>query len=269
MAHDEYWVAITYDGALRGGGFLLTRYFALTTTCCLPGAVVGDSVELRTADGRPVEGAILDMAEDLGLALLSVRPREDDDYATPLADHASKGDVWHAPYRPGPANALLGGTVGDVSADRRIGDGRAVSVLELASEQEPCAYDTYAGGPVERSGEGADSKLVGILLEPETAGRLGSGGDNPLSAAAIHSVVRVFEDLSALALLNLLGTTAPNRPKRPVVAQVDEEFDRSEQKLRRLRKLETEGLVDPHILRPYQVRVLDDLFDTLREEGEW
>ncbi|WP_416961000.1 hypothetical protein [Streptomyces sp. Agncl-13] len=208
------------------------------------------------------------MAEDLGLTLLSLYPGDGDDYATPLADHATKGDVWHAPYRPGPASALLGGTVGDVSMDRQVGDGHAVSVLELASEQEPCAYETYAGGPVERVGEGTAPKLVGILLEPETAGRLGAGGDNPLSAATIHSVFRVFEDLSAFALMSLLLDGAPRRPRRPAIARVDEEFDLSEHQLRRLRQLETQGLVDPQILRPYQVRVLNDLFDALQEEGD-
>jgi hypothetical protein len=216
MVHEECWVAISHEGALLGGGFLMTRYFALTATGCLAGLGPGDLVQLHTARGVPLNARVVEVAEDVGLALLGLQPPSGADYPTPQADHAVKGDAWYAPYRPGPTVALLTGTVDDVARERHGGDGCAVSVIELSSDQPLLEYGIYAGGPVERRTDGHDTAVLGIILEPEVAGRLRDSGDHRLAAGAIGSVLEVFPELTPRNLLERLGVGSGPRPDPPL-----------------------------------------------------
>ncbi|MFE0258145.1 hypothetical protein [Streptomyces sp. NPDC059010] len=225
MVHEEYWVAITREGAPPGGGFLMTRYFALTATACLPGLEAGDAVQLHTALGLPLKAQVIEVAEDVGLALLSLQPSPQTDYPTPQADHAVRGEAWYAPYRPGPTVALLTGTVDDVAArQRRDGNGCAVSVIELSSDRHPHGYEygVYAGGPVERLTEDRETgPVLGILLEPEIAGRLRDSAEHRLAAGAIDSVMEVFPELTARNLLERLGARGRTRRVAPVPGTAD------------------------------------------------
>ncbi|WP_190217040.1 serine protease [Streptomyces griseosporeus] len=279
MGHEDYWLAISRDGTLLGGGFFVTRFYALTTAACVRGLAPGDAVDLHTATGLPLEGQVFEVADDIGLALLGVRPDPLADYATPQADHAVKGDAWRAPYRPSPVAAALMGTVDAVAHDRRDGDGRPVSLVELTPERGANDYGGYAGGPVERRTEGRDVAVVGILLTPEDACRLRDGAENILTAGAINSAVEAFHALSAEQLMGLLagveevpsaalpptevpGTTpqSPPCPAAPGRAEaVREALDTGRLLLRAFKQMAEESLVDPRDLSPYQIRVLEEI----------
>ncbi|MDX2543461.1 hypothetical protein ACOT81_45230 [Streptomyces sp. WI04-05B] len=257
-------MAISREGTLLGGGFFVTRSYALTATVCLPGLRPGDPVDLYTAHGLPLKALVFEVAEDAGLALIAVLPHPRADYATPQADHAVKGDVWRAPYRPGPTSVLLSGTVDEVTHDRRDGAGRAVSVIELASEQEPCEYGGYAGGPVERRTEGHEPAVVGIVLDPGLARRLREGAENSLAASAISSAVEMFEGLSAQSLMGLLTTgldvRSPIAETPPQASpEVTQAMATARYVLREFKDMADEGLVDPRDVTPYQIRMLDEV----------
>ncbi|GAB2920010.1 hypothetical protein [Streptomyces heilongjiangensis] len=268
-------MAISRDGALLGGGFFVTRYFALTATACLSGAAPGDPVELHTAMGSPLRGVVVEVASGLGLALVGVIPDAAVDYAIPQLDHAVKGDRWKAPYRPGPTKVLLSGTVDDVTE----GAGNGVSVIELTSDQGPGDYTPYAGGPVERRAEGQRSMVMGMLLEPEFAGSLRDGAEELLAAAAIDSVIEAFEGLAAEHLVRgLRGETPPADPLAGCARGgageevspdgVARAFDRARRILRGINELADEGLVDPRDLVPYQIRMLDEIVGAAEDESD-
>ncbi|MFF9622865.1 hypothetical protein [Streptomyces griseosporeus] len=214
MGDEDYWLALSRGGALSGGGFFVTRSYALTSEVCVRGLRRGDPVDVHTAGGLRLEGVLFEVAEDLGLALIGVRPDPLADYATPPADHAVKGDAWRAPYRPSPVAALLRGAVDAVTHDVRDRGGPPLCVLELTSEPALPAYDDYAGGPVERRTEGRAPAVIGVLLWPGTAGRPRAGTDGSLTASALGSAFESFDALSAEKLMGLLceGFAGPARP---------------------------------------------------------
>ncbi|MFE6281652.1 hypothetical protein [Streptomyces sp. NPDC057877] len=270
MGHEEYWVAISDQYGLLGGGFFVTRSYALTSTACLGGRRRGDTVDLRTAGGVPLHGVVAETAEDVGLALIGVLPDPLVDYATPRADHAVKGDTWHAPFRPDLTSGFLNGTVDGVAHDRRNGDGRAVSVIELAGADRDAEYSGYAGGPVERRMDGADPAVVGVVLDPELAVLLREGTGDPLAACAIGSAVGLFEMLSAESLLGMLGAgggeSAATRTAPPPV-EVDQSLDTTRRVLREFKDMADEGLVDPVYLSPMQIRLMEWVVRTAQGEG--
>ncbi|MFE2261229.1 serine protease [Streptomyces griseosporeus] len=287
MGHEDYWLAISQDGTLLGGGFFVTRSYALTSAACVRGVQPGTPVDLHTAAGLPLEGRVLEVAEDVGLALIGVVPDPFADYATPLADHAVKGDAWQAPYRPSPVAAALRGTVDAVTHDRHDGDGRPVCVIELTSDQSPRTLDGYAGGPVERRTDGQDPAVVGVLLAPDFACRLREGADSALTAGAIDSAVEAFDALSAENLMGLLhgvlrddgqqnaGPVAPVAPadeaasvRRP--AERDEAASAARERtrtaldtawtvLREFKQMVDESLVDARSVEPFHIRVLEEV----------
>ncbi|SNX64850.1 hypothetical protein SAMN06272735_6678 [Streptomyces sp. TLI_55] len=276
MGHDDYWVALSHEGALLGGGFFLARSYVLTTTACVQGLVPGDRIDLHTSAGAVLTGMVYEVAEDVGLALVSFLPDPRVDYATPLTDHAVKGDDWRAPYRPGPVAAGLRGTVDEISPDRRIGDGRPVHVIELALDRAVHDYAGYAGGPVERRTDGKVPAVVGIVLDPALARRLRDGAENAVAAGAISSAVEVFEALSAENQLRLL-LGAPPQDAGPDAESPPDEWPapdgRTSRKyasgmslLRGFKRAEAEGVVEAWDLAPVQLRVLHEIVDTWEEE---
>lgn len=274
MGHDDYWVAISREGELLGGGFFVTSSYVLTSTACLPGLRERDLVDLHTAQGLPLVAMVFEVAEDVGLALISVLPDPEADYAAPQAGNALKGDVWHAPYRPGPAKAVLRGTV-DAIRDRQDAGGRSLCVIELAGDPRPGDCDGYAGGPVERRTEGQEPAVIGILLDSEISGRLCEGGEGALAAGSLSSVFEVFERLSAEYLMGLLREevrTAPPFETDSVPADPDEPLRSRKEKVReafetgRFMIREMNGLVaeNPLLARdmgPYHMRLTNEVCD--------
>lgn len=212
MARDDYWVAISRERELLGGGFFVTGSYVLTSTACVPGLRERDPVDVHTAQGLPLRAMVFELAEDVGLALISVLSDPGAEYGAPQADSAAKGDAWYAPYRPGPARAALHGTVDAVVCDRRDGDGRPLCLVELAGDPSLEAGEGYAGGPVERRTAGHDPAVFGILLDAEAAARLSESGEGTLAAGALSSAFEVFGRLSAEYLMGLLSEGLPRRP---------------------------------------------------------
>ncbi|MBQ1093532.1 hypothetical protein [Streptomyces sp. B93] len=285
MGHTEYWVAISHEGTLLGGGLLVTRSCALTSTACLGGRRPGDPVDVHTAQGDLLPGRVDEVADDVGLALICVLPDPHVDCATPRADQVVKGDSWHAPFRPAVTAAYLDGTVDEVAHDRRNGDGRAVSVLELASSRPVAEYDGYAGGPVERRTDVAEPALLGVVLDSEAAALLRDGTEGELAACAIDSAFGLFRALSARALLGALregpwylpdAAPAPRRPaerRRPETGPLpDEGLARSlaatRHVLSEFKDMADEGLVDPLYVSPMQVRLMEWVVRTAQGEEE-
>jgi hypothetical protein len=298
MGHEEYWLAISRDGILLGGGFFVTRSYALTSAACVRDLRPGASVDLHTAGGLPLPGRVFEVAEDMGVALIGVAPDPLVDYATPQADHVVKGDSWCAPYRPSPVAAVLTGTVDAVTDGRRDAGGRPVGVIDLTPDRDVPDHRPYAGGPVERRAEGRDTAVVGVLLDPDHACRLrGTANDSP-AAGAIGSVVAAFRELSPENLLGLLGPNAEGRDEAaraerpaggpgprasagaaapgaappsgaPPVASVGGAprpsgdvrgaLDTAWLILREFKQMADESLVDPRDLPPFQIRVLDEV----------
>ena len=113
----------------------------------------------------------------------------------------------------------------DVAArQRRDGSVCAVSVIELSSDRHPHEYEygVYAGGPVERLTEDRETgPVLGILLEPEIAGRLRDSCEHRLAAGAIDSVMEVFPELTARNLLERLGARGRTRRVTPIPGTTD------------------------------------------------
>lgn len=285
MGRDEYWVAISQDGELLGGGFFFTASLVITTTSCLTGLRVRDTVDLHTAQGLPLEGMVYTVAEDVGLALVSIRPDPQAYTPAPQAGTAVKGDEWHAPFRPGPATVALGGTVDEVAHDRRQGDGRPLCVIELATEREAENYRAYAGGPVERRSDAHDPAVIGILLDPEFTRLLDAGAEDTLAAGALTTAFEVFEELKAEFLLGTMrhGLTAPVPGTVPTPvgepdsmagrrAEALEALEKGRFVMRGMKALESENpLVAPYTAAHYMRvtnQVCDEMFRAMWEEQE-
>ncbi|MFC9854911.1 hypothetical protein [Streptomyces prasinus] len=272
MGLDEYWVAISSGGELLGGGFFFTGSYVLTTMSCLAGLKVHDPVDLHTGRGMPLTGTVHERADDVGLALVRVRPGPEVNPATPQAATAVKGDEWYAPFRPSPATAALGGTVDEVAPGRRHGQGRPLCVIELASEREVEDCTAYAGGPVERSTEGLDPAVVGILLDPEFVRRLDDGAEDPLAAVDLHSAFEMFEALSAESLMRELCVSAappvpeelraPSWEAEPLphhMEQVRQAFEKARFMMREMTGLVEENPLLARGMDPYYMRLTDEV----------
>ncbi|WP_149547104.1 hypothetical protein [Streptomyces marokkonensis] len=280
MGHDDYWVAISREGELLGGGFFVTSSYVLTSTACLPGLRAREPVDLHTARGLPLRAMVYELAEDVGLALVSVLPDPEADCSAPQADSAVKGDGWLAPYRPGPQRTVLRGTVDAVVPDRRDGEGRPLCVIELAGDLPSGDSEGYAGGPVERHTEGQDSAVIGILLDPEASGRLSETGQGSLAAGALSSAFEVFEKLSAEYLVGLLreglpglaefpGTSETRADAAPVGpgplpgrrAEASEVFETGRFMAREMNALAAENPLLARDMRPYYMRLANEVCD--------
>ncbi|MFF9281613.1 hypothetical protein [Streptomyces griseosporeus] len=292
MGDEDYWLAISRDKHLLGGGFFVTRSYALTSAAGVRGLQRGDSVDVHTAGGLDLVGQLFEVAEDVGLALISVLPDPLADYATPLADHAVKGDAWRAPYRPSLLAALLRGTVDAVTDDVRDRDGPPLCVLELTSDRALHAHDDYAhyaGGPVERRTEGRPPAVVGVLLSPDAKSRRRDGAADSLTATALSSAVEAFDALSAENLMGLLCEGLADRAgllrqRTPVPAgqpdaavsagaaasagndevprpvdRARDAFDAAEVMLRSLKQMSDEGVIDARTALPFHVRILEEV----------
>lgn len=286
MGHDDYWVAISREGELLGGGFFVTSSYVLTSTACLPGLRTREPVDLHNAQGIPLRAMVYELAEDVGLALVSVLPDPEADCSAPQADSAVKGDGWIAPYRPGPARTVLRGTVDAVVPDRRDGEGRSLCVIELAGDPPSGTSEEYAGGPVERRTEGQAPAVIGILLDPEASGRLSETGRDTLTAGALHSAFEVFEKLSAEYLVGLLSEGLPTTPAAPddtapvgrprTWSRKREEasatFETGRFMVREMNALAAENPLLARDMRPYYMRlaneVCDEAFRTVWEEPD-
>ncbi|MFD0318071.1 hypothetical protein [Streptomyces flavalbus] len=271
MTHEDYWVVLSQGDQVLGGGFFVTRSYVLTSAARLRGLGCGAPVDVRTAEGVLLRAGVAEVADDVGLALIGVLPDPRVDYATPGADRAVKGDPWHAPFRPDITARFLSGTVDGVVHDRRDGDGRAVSVVELASAGPAVEYGDYAGGPVERRTTGAEPAVVGVVLDPERAVRLREGAEEPLAACAIDSAVGLFETLSAQSLLGMLGALpqeaeAERVPTVPPPVAVDHSLGTTRHVLREFKDMADEGLVDPAFVSPMQIRLMEWVVRTAQGE---
>ncbi|MEU2894457.1 hypothetical protein ACWC4E_06295 [Streptomyces sp. NPDC001273] len=286
MEHDDYWVAISREGELLGGGFFVTSSYVLTSTACLPGLRTRESIDLHTARGLPLRAMVYELAEDVGIALVSVLPDPEADCSAPQADSAVKGDGWLAPYRPGPARTVLRGTVDAVVPDRRDGEGRPLCVIELAGDLPSGSGEGYAGGPVERRTEGQDPAVIGILLDAGAAGRLSeTGQQDALTAGALSSAFEVFEKLSAEYLVGLLSEGLPTTPAVETDAaplgtgtspgrteKASEAFETGRFMVREMNALAAENPLLARDLRPYYMRlaneVCEEAFRTVWEEPD-
>ncbi|MFF9760792.1 MULTISPECIES: hypothetical protein [Streptomyces] len=289
MGRDDYWVAISREGELLGGGFFVTSSYVLTSTACLPGLRTREHVDLHTAQGLPLRAMVYELAEDVGLALVSVLPDPDADCSAPQADSAVKGDGWLAPYRPGPQRTVLRGTVDAVVPDRRDGGGRPLCVIELVGDPPSDGGEGYAGGPVERRTEGQDPAVIGILLDPEASGRLSGTGGGTLAAGALSSAFEVFEKLSAEYLVGLLSEGLPVPPAPPAMRadpappgrgeplrkrreKASEVFETGRFMVREMNALAAENPLLARDMRPFYMRlaneVCDEAFRTLRGEPD-
>ena len=265
MGREEYWVAISQGGVLRGAGFFVTRHYVVTAEGCLGGVGLGGEIELRTAQGLALRGYVDEVTE--GLALVHVMAAPEADYPTPRADRAVKGDDWYAPYRPSPAHARLSGHVDDVVQGRR-----SLTVLELAPEEPQAAgrAEEYAGGPVQRHGAGLEAAVLGVLLTADHARELRGGQGCPLAAGDLGAVIDSFDALNPRRLLGLLTdgpppSTEPS-PAAARRARVEDTLDLTELSLRRLKDWARAGLVEEVDLPPYRIELLETVVQTVKGE---
>jgi hypothetical protein len=213
MIDDEYWVDLCWDDDVLGGAFFVTRYYAMTLAECLSSLEVGARIVLRMVDELrdDVEGVVVDLQPEAGLALISVIARPSQVLPTPRMDHATKGDDWLAPYTPPRVRRKLRGTVDDVVHDHPQ-DGPCRVSIHLVTDEPAKDYAAFGGGPVERVTEEAEQPpLVGVLMSP-TSPRHSLGPPNGVVATSIDSAMEVFPGLSAQGLARSLIADEPAPP---------------------------------------------------------
>lgn len=214
MNEDEYWVDLCQHNAVLGGGFFITRFFVMTLIECVQSLDNGSTLVLELAGEEPVEleGRVVDLQPEAGLALILVVARPSQVLPTPRMDHVVKGDDWLAPYTPPRVRRPLHGTVDDVVHDHAQ-DAPCRTTLQLVLDGPAKDYSAFGGGPVERVTADTEQTLVGVLMGPSSPRWSGPSAADGVIATAIDSAMEAFPGLSALSLAQwLTGSPLPADP---------------------------------------------------------
>ncbi len=223
MNEDEYWVDLCQHDAVLGGGFFITRFFVMTLLECVQSLDGGSTLVLELAGEEPVEleGRVVDLQPEAGLALILVVAPPSQVLPTPRMDHVVKGDDWLAPYTPPRVRRPLRGTVDGVVHDHAQ-DAPCRTTLQLVLDGPAKDYSAFGGGPVERATEDTEQTLVGVLMGSGSPRSAAPSAPDGMIATAIDSAMEAFPGLSALSLAQwLTGTGLP--PAHPATAAPSEE----------------------------------------------
>ncbi len=266
----DYWVEISWQGRRLGGGFAVDRHHILTASHCLRRLDSDDAdLELSFASGEVSPGRVCERDPGADLALITIRNALNGKYALPVADRATRGDRWFAPYRPTTGDPHLSGEVDSGPMAYRCETGHEIEVLQLGCAQRLGSYYGYSGGPIERDKSG-DRVLLGVLLE-QAPDRVDAGrAADVLFAATIAEAIRRFRCLSAERLFKFVSAGMP----APFGCSSDAPFTRDDLpsssdlradvlrwELSRIRQLVTEGVLDEAEMRQVKIERIHRFLD--------
>lgn len=205
MTVTDYWIEISQHGTRLGGGFILTRRYALTALHCIRGIAPEDEdLELLFASGEVARGRVYERSSDADLALIDIIKSRASTLLLPNADRAGRGDLWAAPYRPSAADPYLSGDVLNGAMTYRCEAGHNIEALQLGCSQHLGDYSGYSGGPVERDGSTKEAAVLGVLLEQYPDRQAIERSSDVLFAATIAEALRRFDSLNVNNLLKVL-----------------------------------------------------------------
>jgi len=203
----DYWVSISWQGKRLGAGFLLTRHHVLTASHCLRGLRADDEdLELSFANGKVILGRVGERSARADLALIDILEPRENTIILPMADRASRGDAWSAPYRPDTSDPYLSGNVLSGAMAYRCEAGDEIEALQLSCSQHLGDYSGYSGGPVERYDTAGESALLGVLLEQYPDRQAAERASDVLFAATIAEALRCFDHLGVGHLMKVMPT---------------------------------------------------------------
>jgi hypothetical protein len=256
----DYWVGLEHAGQPLGTGFLVAHRRILTAAHCVRGLSPGADLLVVPSTGEPVPAHLVELADPADLALVELLKDPDPPIPSPRTGLCRPRDGWFGPYRPGPSDPYLRGSIVHHEVDYRCVGGATVRALQLVTEVAIGDFHGYSGGPVEREvDEGASRPVVGILLEqyPDRAeeGRY----SNVLFAAALGEALRVFRSFD---LDHLLPVIAPEHPA-PARSTTIATRDRVDDLLSWLRDRSEQGLLDPAEVSMLRIQAVRRLIDEI------
>jgi len=263
MPDSTYWVTLSRDSRVLGGGFLLNEFYALTAAhCVLDLWQAGHAqVMLRGAGQDGVVARIVEVLPDFDLALIEVDGLAFDGVNAPDPDRCRARDPWFAPYRPTEGDAYLSGSVVHGGMAYKAASGTIIRALQLHPVEALGDYSGYSGGPIERHVPDADPTLVGLLIEQYPDRQDPDRAAPVVFAAAIAEAFGRFHRFRGMQLFaRLLGEDAAatadvlTDPAKHSMAVGD-------QLLRYIQDRAESGVVDPSVSIQAQAKVLDKVIE--------
>jgi hypothetical protein len=254
-----YWVDLYQAQQHLGGGFLLTRRFALTALHCLRGLPLDEHVGIELADGTRIEGRVCQQDKEADLALIEIAAEHQLNVPIPTADVARDGDHWRGPYRPALHDIHVRGQVSGVAPHRCV-SGATIDSLQLTTEQHLHNFAGYSGGPVESvpSDRHRMPAVVGILIEQIPDKTDDSRAANVLIAATIGEAVRRFDHFDAAHLIDVLRPPLPGQKDESPAA---ERIAAAEALLRQLDEWAERKIMDPAQIAELKFMTVQKLID--------
>ena len=260
-ARSKYWVELSYNDHVLGGGLLVQRGgVILTAAHCLRDLPAGeDQLSATLGTGQEFNVRVEEVVDwDLAL-LVAVDPNECD-VPPPHTDACRSKDAWYAPYRPSVTDPHLDGLVMSEECAYGLTDGTEVTALQLGVNQLLGSYSGYSGGPVEADANGRP-RLVGVLLEQYPDRSDPKRSSNVLFAARIQQAIMQFRRFD---IENLFPGMGAEQRSRTAHVSVDAAAEGRLLKLREWRETE---VISIQAAKVTELRILEDWLRSTSGEG--